>query len=87
MRCFDHCLCSTSSTFVSKCASHIPGKKSTVGDKPAQRRGMQMLELSRMPLARGVVNIGDFKEQQVAVSIPTPLLYILSHVWRADSLS
>ncbi|KIR53758.1 cohesin loading factor subunit SCC2 [Cryptococcus gattii Ru294] len=51
-----------------KCASHIPGKKSTVGDKPAQRRGMQMLELSRMPLARGVVNIGDFKEQQVAFS-------------------
>ncbi|KIR30957.1 cohesin loading factor subunit SCC2 [Cryptococcus deuterogattii LA55] len=51
-----------------KCASHIPGKKSTVGDKPAQRRGMQMLELSRMPLARGVVNIGDFKEQQIAFS-------------------
>lgn len=60
-----------SPTSISKCASHIPGKKSTVGDKPAQRRGMQMLELSRMPLARGVVNIGDFKEQQVAVSIPT----------------
>ncbi|EAL23165.1 hypothetical protein CNBA5100 [Cryptococcus deneoformans B-3501A] len=51
-----------------KCASHIPGKKSTIGDKPAQRRGMQVLELSRMPLARGVVSIGDFKEQQVAFS-------------------
>lgn len=33
---------------------------------------MQVLELSRMPLARGVVSIGDFKEQQVAVSFPTP---------------
>lgn len=85
MRCFDHCLCLTPSTSISKCASHIPGKKSTVGDKPAQRRGMQMLELSRMPLARGVVNIGDFKEQQIAVSTPNIFLYILSHVWRADS--
>lgn len=46
---------------------------------------MQMLELSRMPLARGVVNIGDFKEQQIAVSTPNIFLYILSHVWRADS--
>lgn len=51
-----------------KCASHIPGKKSTIGDKPAQRRGIQVLELSRMPLARGVFSIGDFKEQQVAFS-------------------
>ncbi|WVQ72222.1 hypothetical protein IAR50_001771 [Cryptococcus sp. DSM 104548] len=47
-----------------KCAAHVPGKKSATGDKAAQRRGMQVLDLNRMPMARGVATVGDFKQQQ-----------------------
>ncbi|WVQ82810.1 hypothetical protein IAT38_004942 [Cryptococcus sp. DSM 104549] len=47
-----------------KCASHVAGKKSAVGDRPAQRRGPPVLELSRMPLVRGVQTVGEFKEHQ-----------------------
>ncbi|WVO15130.1 hypothetical protein L204_102774 [Cryptococcus depauperatus] len=49
-----------------KCASHVPGKKSVIGEKPTQRRGMPVLDLNRMPLVRGVTTVGEFKEQQAA---------------------
>ncbi|WVR03096.1 hypothetical protein IAU60_000086 [Kwoniella sp. DSM 27419] len=49
-----------------KCASHVPGKKSAIGDKPAVRRGSAVLDLSRMPLVRGVQTVDDFKNQQAA---------------------
>ncbi|KAK8844801.1 hypothetical protein IAR55_006651 [Kwoniella newhampshirensis] len=47
-----------------KCASHVPGKKSAGGEKPAQRRGPCVLDVGRMPLVRGVRTVGEFKEQQ-----------------------
>ncbi|WVQ94119.1 hypothetical protein IAU59_001197 [Kwoniella sp. CBS 9459] len=47
-----------------KCASHVPGKKSTVGDKPTQRRGSAVLDIGRMQLVRGVHTVGEFRQQQ-----------------------
>ncbi|TYJ53043.1 hypothetical protein B9479_006320 [Cryptococcus floricola] len=49
-----------------KCAAHVPGKKSATGDKPCQRRGMQVLDLDRMSMVRGIATVGDFKQQQTA---------------------
>ncbi|WRT63186.1 uncharacterized protein IL334_000089 [Kwoniella shivajii] len=49
-----------------KCTAHIPGKKSTVGDKPTQRRGSAVLDLTRLPLVRGVHTVGEFRELQSA---------------------
>ncbi|WVW81234.1 hypothetical protein I302_103225 [Kwoniella bestiolae CBS 10118] len=47
-----------------KCATHVPGKKSTIGDKPTQRRGAAVLDLSGIPYVRGVQTFGEFRELQ-----------------------
>lgn len=59
-------------TAKSKCIKHVPGKKSALGDRPANRRphAAEVLDLDRMPLVRGITNIKDFKAQQANVSLP-----------------
>jgi hypothetical protein len=52
----------------SKCIKHVPGKKTTVGDKPAVKRREGGLDLSRVSLVRGVTTVDDFKAQRTTVS-------------------
>jgi len=52
----------------SKCLKHTPGKKSSAGDKPATRKHVAGLDLSRLPLVRGVHTVADFKSQAATVS-------------------
>ncbi|WWC90225.1 uncharacterized protein L201_005158 [Kwoniella dendrophila CBS 6074] len=47
-----------------KCATHVPGKKSTVGDRPTQRRGSTVLDLGGLPFVRGVHTLEEFKQLQ-----------------------
>ncbi|OCF60187.1 hypothetical protein L486_02867 [Kwoniella mangroviensis CBS 10435] len=47
-----------------KCAIHVPGKKSAIGDKPTQRRGSAVLDLTRMPYVRGIQTFGEFRTLQ-----------------------
>ncbi|KAK1921174.1 hypothetical protein DB88DRAFT_92041 [Papiliotrema laurentii] len=47
-----------------KCIKHVPGKKTTVGDKPAVKRREGGLDLSRVSLVRGVTTVDDFKAQR-----------------------
>jgi hypothetical protein len=52
----------------SKCLKHTPGKKSSAGDKPATRKHVAGLDLSRLPLARGVHTVAEFRSQAATVS-------------------
>ncbi|WWC57550.1 uncharacterized protein I303_100082 [Kwoniella dejecticola CBS 10117] len=47
-----------------KCATHMPGKKSAIGDKPASKRGSSILDLSKIPHVRGVETVGEFRVLQ-----------------------
>nr|XP_019013987.1 uncharacterized protein I206_00064 [Kwoniella pini CBS 10737]OCF52768.1 hypothetical protein I206_00064 [Kwoniella pini CBS 10737] len=51
-----------------KCAIHIPGKKSAIGDKPTSKRGSSVLELSKIPHIRGIETVGEFRTLQSSVS-------------------
>lgn len=51
----------------SKCLKHTPGKKSAAGDKPATRKHVAGLDLSRLPLVRGVQTVQEFRNQAATV--------------------
>lgn len=54
----------------SKCLKYVPGKKTTIGDKPATRRRevTHGLDIARMPMARGVETVNEYEVQRAAVS-------------------
>lgn len=54
----------------SKCLKYVPGKKTTIGDKPATRRRevTHGLDITRMPMARGVETVHEYEVQRAAVS-------------------
>ena len=51
----------------SKCLKHTPGKKSSAGDKPATRKHVAGLDLSRLPLVRGAHTVAEFRSQAATV--------------------
>lgn len=55
-------------TNISKCIKHVPGKKSSMGDKLCVKRREGVLDTSRMSLVRGVLTVDDFKAQRDTVS-------------------
>ena len=57
----------------SKCIKHVPGKKSSIGDKPAMRRKEGPLDVGRMALVRGCGNVQDFRTQRQTVGLYQPL--------------
>ena len=57
----------------SKCIKHVPGKKSSIGDKPALRRKEGPLDVGRMALVRGCGNVQEFRTQRQTVSLSQSL--------------
>ena len=69
---------------MSKCIKYVPGKKTAVGDKPAVRRKEEMLDLSRMPLVRGVSTVEEFCLQRATVGFDDVVSSKLILVLRFD---